>query len=221
MAGFPRRASRRRLHLFAAVAIASAGMLSGAPDAVACSCVAPQSMAAYAAEPRTSVLTGVPGALGERGVPVRVTRWFKGPGAEAIVWLSARSFGPQSAACQRMPPTVGQELILVLWMPEDGSDPHGGICTPTAALASPEGQAMFQDSMRTFGQGAAAPSPVPETSSPSPNTAASPVAGGGGEPASGGPDPVLVMSVIAAVALMLAIVLAAGLAVRRRRGRSA
>ncbi len=116
----------------------------------ACSCVEPQPMAAYAPDPRSSVLTGVPGPLVARGVAVTVTRWFKGPGASSVIWLAASSFGAEGASCQRMAPTAGQELILVLYMPEDGSDPSGNICTPIARLDEADGQAMLADAMATF-----------------------------------------------------------------------
>lgn len=204
----------RRLPLAIAVAaiVVSAG-LAGPPPVAACSCVGPQPMSAYVAEPRTSVVTGVPGSLGDRGVPVRVTRWFKGPGASSIIWLSGDSFGLQSAACQRTPPTPGVELILVLWMPEDGSDPSGSICTPMATLVSAEGRAMFEDAMATFGPAAPAPSPAP---SGSPAPAGSPATGDETGSSGGGVDPALLAAAVVAAALVLLLV-AVGLVVARRR----
>lgn len=108
-------------------------------------------MATYAVDPRASVLTGVPGLLQARGVPIQVTGWFKGPGAAAVVWLSAGSFGDEGASCERTPPTAGLEFIFVLYMPEDGSDPSGSICTPMAGLIGVEGKAMLADALATFG----------------------------------------------------------------------
>lgn len=193
----------RSLPLIAAAVAVVLWAHTAAPPASACSCVGPQPMAAYAIEPRSAVLTGVPGPLSARGVPVQVTRWFKGPGATRVVWLSADSFGEQSAACQRTPPTIGRELGLVLYMPEDGSDPSGSICTPIAESQSDEGQRMLAEAVATFGAPAV------------PVDAAAPVEGDG-------PFDDLValapaMGALVAGAALLALVIAVLVRVDRRR----
>ena len=74
--------------LLVASSLTAALWLTAARPAFACSCVAPQPMAAYA-KADNAVFAGTAGPSEARGVPVRVRTWFSGPGPAPIVYLAA------------------------------------------------------------------------------------------------------------------------------------
>ena len=142
------RPSRPAAMLFAvAVVVALGGLLISARPVGACSCVANQSMKAYATADN-AVFTGTAGAREVRGVPVRVDRWFWGVGAAPVVWLAASSFG-DSAACGTEPPPAGTAWLWVTWRVETG-DFGTGACSPAGNLAGPDGQALLAEAKAVF-----------------------------------------------------------------------
>ena len=105
-------------------------------------------MAAYATADN-AVFSGTAGPSDARGVPVRVGQWFSGPGAAAIVYLSAASFSGESS-CGTGAPAAGTEWIWVTFVGERG-DLMTGLCNPHGQLGTPEGDALLADATKTFG----------------------------------------------------------------------
>ncbi|HET9522538.1 MAG TPA: hypothetical protein VFO73_15930 [Candidatus Limnocylindrales bacterium] len=169
-----RPASRRRaVGLLGATLLAAFGfMLGTAGPVVACSCAMPTSLAEQATAEH-AIFAGTADVLQARGVPVVVERWFWGAGAAPVVWLTADSFGDDGASCRTSPPPPGSQWIWVTWLPGNQGDFGAGLCSPAGNLATPEGQAMFEEAVATF-VGVAIPSAEPDpTAAPaaSPSTA--------------------------------------------------
>jgi hypothetical protein len=129
-------------------------LLVTAVPAMACSCIGPQPMAAYAGDPAQVIFTGVVMAPDGRGVPVQVTHWFQGADVAPVVWLDDSDFGGDGvvSSCGTARPPAGAEWIFVAWKSE-GQDLSVNLCTPHAAASDPAGQAMYQDAVATFGEG--------------------------------------------------------------------
>jgi hypothetical protein len=163
--------------------------LGSAVPVVACSCVGAQPMAAYAGNPDHVIFAGIVELPEARAVPVRVTRWFQGPDAPAIVWLDGTAFDADSAACGTALPPAGTEWIFVAYR-VDGGMLGINSCTPHAAASAPTGQAMFADAVATFGDGlVVGPTPGPPTGPASPDD----------------PPLTLVLLIAAAVALLVSV----------------
>ena len=140
----------RRIGLVAALPILTTAVwLSAAGLTFACSCAAPGPMAEYDGA-GNAVFSGTAGPLDGRGVPVRVATWYHGAGAAPLVYLAKAGFG-DSASCGTTVPTAGTSWIWVTWLPEGGGDPQSGLCSPSAQLGTPEGDAMVADATATFG----------------------------------------------------------------------
>jgi hypothetical protein len=137
----------------AALSITGTSLLGLAPPTAACTCFTPDSMAEVATQPRTIVITGAPGSLAARGVPVEVHRWIRGHEPRPMVWLAAWSIGPDDDACDGPAPPVGAPMLFILEMPADGSDPYGGKCAQVARLDTVEGRAALADAVVAFGPG--------------------------------------------------------------------
>jgi hypothetical protein len=143
------------------------------PRAVAaCSC-AMITMEDARNEPEAVVFSGVVDARDPRGYPVTVTRWFKGGGLiEPRAWLHPGGFSLTGggADCSVPPLPVGTEWMFIAYKAEDLYSV--GLCSPHAALATAEGQAMLADAVRVFGGGgqppATAPPALPSPSTPTP-----------------------------------------------------
>lgn len=190
-----------------ALALAVGILIATAVPAVACSCIGPQPMAAYAGDANQAIFTGVVGAPDDRGVPVRVTRWFQGPSRDAVVWLDADGFGLDGASCRTALPPAGTEWIFVAYRTEGGGL-GVNLCTPHGAATDAAGQEMFADAVATFGQGIVTdptPEPPPTTTSPSTDDAP-PVAA-----------PLLIALGLALIAV-IGVVSGLALATRRRGG---
>ncbi len=159
------RHHRERLMAFlAAVALAAGILVATAVPAVACSCVEPQPMAAYAGDADSIIFTGIVQPPDAGGVPVRVTRWFQGPDRSAFVRLAGAGFGADGASCGTPLPAAGTEWIFVAYRSPDGPELGVNLCTPHASAASAEGRAMFVDAIGTFGEGFVVdPVPSPPT----------------------------------------------------------
>jgi hypothetical protein len=156
----------RRLALLASIASFSTTLwLTAAGPMLACSCVQPQPMAAYGTAEH-AIFSGTAGPSDARGVPVRVTTWFSGPGAAPIVYLAAQSFG-DGASCGTTVPSAGSASIWVTFLPKDGGDPVTSLCSPHGILGTPEGDALLADATAAFGGGA-----PPETIATNPPEAA-------------------------------------------------
>jgi hypothetical protein len=144
-----RRRFASRLVLVVVVAIAG---LAVPPATAACSCAMPGPMADYRGAPDTAVFTGFIDPRDGRGYPVTITRWFQGGGIiEPRVWFTVESFSGDGASCGVAPLPIGTEWIFVAYRIEGM---YGtGLCSPHAAIASADGQAMLADAVRTFGGG--------------------------------------------------------------------
>jgi len=173
MASTPVPLYARRLASLVSIAFLSSLLwLTTAAPTFACSCVQPEPMAAYATADN-AVFSGTAGPSDARGVPVRVGQWFSGPGAAAIVYLSADSFSGESS-CGTGAPAAGTEWIWVTFVGERG-DLMTGLCNPHGQLGTPEGDALLADATKTFGgiapPGATAtdpPAAAPETPAETP-----------------------------------------------------
>lgn len=110
----------------------------------------PGPMADVRGDPETAVFTGVVDGRDARGYPVTITRWFQGGGVvEPRIWFTANSFSGDGASCGVAPLPVGTEWIFAAYRTEGM---YGtGLCSPHAALATAEGQAMLADANQTFG----------------------------------------------------------------------
>jgi hypothetical protein len=131
--------------------------------AVACSCIAPEPMAAYVGDASKVVASGTILPTGQPAVDVAVDRWFQGPGGP-VLRLSPDGFSDQGggADCRVPYPAAGSSWIFVAFVANAGEPPQVNLCTPQARLDTPEGQAMLDDAIATFGEGVAAnPSPGP------------------------------------------------------------
>ncbi len=186
--------------LLLVASLSTALWLTIAGPTFACSCMEGQPMAAYATSDH-AIFSGTTGPSDARGVPVRVARWFSGPGAAPIVYLGASSFG-DGASCGTSVPPAGSEWIWVTFLPEDGGDPVAGLCSPHAQLGTVEGDAMLADAASTYG-GIAPPGTTP--TDPPAAAPQSPVAAELGVPI-----------VLATVGLGLAVLLGAVVVARRR-----
>ncbi len=142
------RYTRRLASLVSVAFLSSLLWLTAAAPTFACSCVQPEPMAAYATADN-AVFSGTAGPSDARGVPVRVAQWFSGPGAAAIVYLSAGSFSGESS-CGTSAPAAGTQWIWVTFVGERG-DLMTGLCNPHGQLGTPEGDALLADATTTFG----------------------------------------------------------------------
>lgn len=159
------RVARTASVLLSAIVAASI-YLGAAIPAAACSCVEPQPMAAYAGDADQVVFTGIVQPPDAQGVPVRVTRWFKGPDTSAIVWLDGQGFTGDGASCGTALPPAGTEWIFVAYR-TDGRGLGVNLCTPHAPASAAAGQTMFTDAVATFGDGVVMdPAPDPPTTTP-------------------------------------------------------
>jgi hypothetical protein len=139
----------------------AAWSLAFAGPTAACQCFTPDPMAEVATQPQAAVLTGTPGDLIARGVPIEVHRWIHGQRPQPVIWLAAWSIGLDEEACDGPPPVAGIPLLLVLEMPKDGSDPYGGKCAQISRLVEPVGQAALAEAVAVFGGGLAFDRPPP------------------------------------------------------------
>ena len=195
-----------RLALLAIVAsLSSVLWLRAAGPTFACSCVEQQPMKAYAT-PDYAIFAGTAGPSDARGVPVRVSQWFSGPGAAAIVYLAASSFG-NGASCGTTVPGAGTEWVWVAWIPPEGGDPTSGLCNPHAQLGTPEGTSLLADVTAAFG-GAAPPGTETDPPGAAPTPPVVPPEAGA---------PIVLLTVGLGLAVLLGAVLVAG---RRSRTRN-
>jgi hypothetical protein len=164
----------RAAGLLGATFLAAFGfMLGTAGPVVACSCAVPTSLAEQATAEH-AIFAGTADVLQARGVPVVVERWFWGAGAAPVVWLTAESFGDDGGSCRTNVPPPGSQWIWVAWLPGNEGDFGTGLCSPSGNLATPEGQAMFDEAVATF-VGAPIPSPEPVlTAAPATSPSAAP-----------------------------------------------
>jgi hypothetical protein len=152
---------RRASTLLGATLLVSFGFMFGtARPVVACICAMPTSLAEQATAEH-AIFAGTADVLQARGVPVVVERWFWGAGAAPVVWLTADSFGDDGASCRTNPPAPGSQWIWVTWLPGNEGDFGAGLCSPAGNLATPEGQAMFDEAVATFA-GVPVPSAQPD-----------------------------------------------------------
>jgi hypothetical protein len=99
---------------------------------------------------------------------VTVTRWYKGGGLlEPRAWLHPGGFSVTGggADCSVPPLPVGTEFIFIAYALEGMYSV--GLCSPHAAVATPEGQSMVADAVRVFGGGGPPATGPPIASPPS------------------------------------------------------
>ena len=189
------------------------------PSAVACSCLmSGDAMADAAKEPRTAVFTGIVGVPTPEGVPVGLTRWFKGSPPAAVVLLDSRGFeDPMGGMCGTHRPPTASEWIFVAWFNERARF-DVNMCSTHANVATPEGQKLLADAEAVYGP--AEPIPVataPPAAVDTPRPTSSPVpAGAVNAPAAGPqiPTGVLLMAGGAGILFLLGVALV--LTARRR-----
>jgi hypothetical protein len=162
----------RMLTLVVGTTLAMTVQMAVPGTTLACSCMAPQPMAAYAGDPNQVIFSGTVQPIEARGVPVLVSQWFQGPGAAAVVGLDPSGFNGDGASCGISVFPAGTEWIFVAWRQETG-ELVVNLCSPHAMLSTPEGQAMLADAVTTFGGGGA---PTPGPVSPGPDAPGAPVA---------------------------------------------
>lgn len=134
---------------------------------VACSCVAPTSLAEYAGE-GVVIFSGTVTNSDEDGLLVNVDQWYSGAGAARVILISGE-FG-DSAACGLggRPPAGTSWLVVGGRATEGGMIPEltglpvtVNICRPFVDLATPEGQALLAEAVSTFGDGEPVPAASP------------------------------------------------------------
>jgi hypothetical protein len=135
----------------AAALLAFLQLLTLPRPAEACSCVEPQPLARYASQ-GSVILAGRVDGRDERGVRVAVERWFAGAGPAQPVWI-AGDFGNSASCGVGSEPPVGSRWIWVAFRPDGERDLGISLCEPTADLATPEGQDLLDEALRTFGRG--------------------------------------------------------------------
>ena len=177
--------SRAFVPALGALVLASALLLGrgvAIPEvASACSCIGPQPLEAYAG-PDTAIFAGQVVGDDPDGVRVAVEQWFSGTGAAPIV-LIAGDFGNGASCGVGSRPSLGSRWIWVAWRPqgEEGipnpldDGVQISICQPFADLSTPEGEALLQEAIATFG-GGAAPTGSPSGEAPTDGPSAAPSA---------------------------------------------
>ena len=144
-----------RRRIFVAMLALSLGLIVrpvAVGSAVACSCVMDADPIATAArDPEQAIFTGVVQEPAAQGTPVVLTRWFRGAAPQAVVWLDNAGFeDPFGGMCGTARPPANSEWIFVAYRAEAGT--FGvNLCSPHAALATPEGQRMLQSAMAELG----------------------------------------------------------------------
>jgi hypothetical protein len=189
----------------------TAHWLTAARPAFACSCVQPQPMAAYGTGDY-AVFSGTTGPSDARGVPVRIARWFSGPGPAPVIYLAASSFG-DSAACGTQLPRAGTDWIWVASI-QAGGDPLTGLCDPHGQIGTQEGDALFADAVTAYG-GVAVPDPPPAATASSSASATDPP----GAPAPATPSGDGVAILLGTIGLGLVVLLGAVVIARGRTER--
>jgi hypothetical protein len=145
----------RRRRIFVAMLALSLGLLVrpiAVGSAVACSCVMDADpMATAARDPEQAVFTGVVQEPAAQGTPVVLTRWFRGAAPGAVIWLDNAGFeDPFGGMCGTARPPANSEWIFAAYRAEAGK--FGvNLCSPHAALATPEGQRMLQSATEVLG----------------------------------------------------------------------
>lgn len=125
-----------------------------APGAVACSCAQPQPLANIARDPDAVSFVGVAGREEAAGVPVQVSRWFRGFGMAQVVWLDPGNLqgGNDGGLCGTEPLQPGTEWVIVGWRME--RHVLVDMCSPHALTDDAQGRQMLRDLTAAFGPGA-------------------------------------------------------------------
>jgi hypothetical protein len=167
---------------------------------MACSCLG-RSMQAAAADPELVVFTGIAQPPGVGGVPVVLTRWFKGQPHERVVTLDGRGFvDPNGGSCGTNAPLPGTEWIFVSERNELGR--YGvSACSIHAELTTESGRNLLAEAVRELGPG---------TLDPGTREPAGPV------PPNDIPAELIVAGTLGAGVLILVVAVLAGTVLRRR-----
>jgi hypothetical protein len=178
--------------------------------AVACSCVAPQPLAAYAG-PEAVIFAGQVVGDDADGVRGAVEDWFSGTGAAPVVLIAGDFGNGASCGVGARPPVESRWIWVAFRPPEEGlANPLDtgvqiNICQPFADLSTPEGEALLAEAVETFGDGGAVPTAAPGgTEIPEEQARAT--------------DPLLIGAVVAAI-LVGVLILGVAVLAGSRRGR--
>jgi hypothetical protein len=225
----------RALFASGASLLLAVGLLLGFGTAVprvamACSCIGPQPLDAYAGE-ETVIMAGEVVGPDEGGIRFAVENWFSGTEPAELVRI-AGDWENGGMCGLGFVPAEGTRWVGVAWRPPS-DDPLAeldanqnlqvSICQPFMDLDTPEGQALFEEAVAAFGDGGGAPPGAPQTpppaESPPPQAPTTPAPTPAPTPeAPGGPNAetvsmIAVGGVIAVGALVLVLVAVLG---RRR-----
>ena len=148
--------------------VLTVGRIALPGQAFACSCAAPPLGAPIFTGAEEAVLVGTVGPADPNLVHAfAVERWFRGGDAAVVGMLGAEQRFPDGTTAYNtcgLDLEAGQRLVLSAGRVEGNLMP--GLCSPSAQVGSPEGQAMLAAAIRTFGEGT-----VPGTSGPAPPSA--------------------------------------------------
>lgn len=128
-------------------------------------------MRTAAKDPAQAIFTGVVHPPAAEGTPVVLTRWFRGPAPQAVVWLDNEGFeDPFAGMCGTPRPPANTEWIFAAW-PSGGGKFRVDMCSQHAALQTAEGQRMLQTAADVLGP------PVVPVAQPDPGGSSDPVLG--------------------------------------------
>jgi hypothetical protein len=141
--------------------------------ALACSCVAPQSLADYATEENV-IFAGQVVGQPDPGVRFAVETWFSG--TEPADTVRVAGDWENGGMCGLgFVPGEGTRWLAVAWRPPS-DDPLAelganenlqvSICQPFVDLDTPAGEDLYQEAVATFGGGAVDPPPDPVETDP-------------------------------------------------------
>jgi len=138
--------------LLLVLALVVVGHLFVPRPVAACSCVGPMDIVADAGrEPTTSVFTAIAGPrVGER-IPVTITRWLKGVPPIGPLLIQG---GPPDDMCGSTSPPPGGEYLFVTYASETSRYTING-CSVQADTSTPDGGALLERAVLTFGPGVA------------------------------------------------------------------
>lgn len=119
---------------------------------VACSCAMDADpMLSAARDPAQAIFTGVVQSPVVEGTPVVVTRWFRGPAPQGVVWLDNEGFeDPFAGMCGTPRPPADTEWIFAAWPSERGRF-RVDMCSQHAELKTERGQQFLQTATTVLG----------------------------------------------------------------------
>jgi hypothetical protein len=127
--------------------VLSVGFLAAPPCTVACSCMPPEPLAAYARDDGAAIFVGRAGAQVGDAVAFEIERWYWGAGAAPVVAVV-----PGDGAMCGLSVKPGDHMLLVASRGEDGRFTPSN-CLPFGVIGTPEGTRLLAEANATFGGG--------------------------------------------------------------------